>query len=659
MWSRAYNCEYFDEDRYLAFSVSLPNGDSKVYDQPVVAQGVAKDISHSLAKKTVAVRVDGVLSDMSVELKQNCSIELVTPDTAEGLDIIRHSTAHLLAHAVKRLYGNSVQVAIGPTIEDGFYYDFDSEKPFTPDDLNQIEKMMRKLIKEAINVERLVLTKEAAIKMFRDLGEHYKVEIIESLDDNQVISAYRQGDFIDLCRGPHIQTTAKLKAFKLTKISGSYWKGDANNRPLQRIYGTAWGSQDDLNAYLEQLKEAEKRDHRILAQSMDLYHTQPEAPGMVFWHAKGWRVFQNIIQYIRERLDEQDYQEVSTPTMMDQKLWVDSGHWEKFRDNMFVSEVSSRSFCVKPMNCPGNIQVYNKGLKSYRDLPIRMGEFGVVYRNEASGTLHGLMRLVEFTQDDAHVFCTESQLPSELETLISLVFSTYHDFGFKEIKVKMATRPDKRIGDDQVWDQSEASLRQALQDYGVDFEELPGEGAFYGPKIEFHLTDCLKRVWQCGTIQLDFSMPKRLGASYVDEAGQKVAPIMIHRAIFGSIERFMGILLEQYAGVLPLWLSPQPVVVCTITDRAKEYAQSCVSVLKQMKIHCQLDQRNEKVGYKVREHTLAKIPLIVILGDQEVEQKTLSVRQIGGKVTSGMKLSEFVDVILEHITHKKDTIDLS
>ncbi|MBF13147.1 MAG: threonine--tRNA ligase [Legionellales bacterium] len=643
----------------MTFSVTLPSGEHKSYHEPVTAIRVAKDISRSLAKKTVAIRLNGALVDLDCLIEDNCTLELVTEDSDEGLDVIRHSTAHLLAHAVKRLYGDQVKIAMGPTIEDGFYYDFDCQQSFTPEDLIKIEKMMQKLSKESIVTERLVLSKADARALFDDLGEPYKVEIVDSLQDDEVITAYRQGDFIDLCRGPHVQSTAKLKAFKLTKLAGSYWKGDAANQPLQRIYGTAWPSQDQLDNYLKQLQEAQRRDHRLLAQSMDLYHIQPDAPGMVFWHAKGWRVFQQIIAYIRNRLDEQDYEEVSTPTMLDQKLWIESGHWEKFCDNMFTSEVSSKSFCVKPMNCPGNIQVFNQGLKSYRDLPIRMGEFGVVYRNEASGTLHGLMRLVEFTQDDAHVFCTNAQLPSELEALIELVFSTYRDFGFEQIGVKMATRPEKRIGDDATWDQSENCLRQSLNDCGVSFEELPGEGAFYGPKIEFHLTDCLKRVWQCGTIQLDFSMPQRLSASYVDESGQKVPPIMIHRAIFGSIERFMGILLEHYAGVLPLWLSPQPIVVCTITDRAKPYAKSCINVFKQVKLCCQLDDRNEKLGYKVRQHTLAKIPFIVILGDQEVEGETLSIRQLDGTVTSGWQLSEFIDQVLDHMTRKACVVELS
>ena len=643
----------------MTICITLPNGSEKNYDEPVLAVQVAKDISHGLAKKAVAVRVDAELCDLDTMLRANCKVEIVTAESDEGLDIIRHSTAHLLAHAVKRLYGEKVKIAIGPTIEDGFYYDIDSQRPFSPDDLTSIEKAMKKLVKENLPVERMILSREEALKIFSDLGEDYKVEIIESLSADETISAYRQGDFIDLCRGPHVMSTGKIRAFKLTKIAGSYWRGDANNQSLQRIYGTAWDSESALTEYLEQIKEAEKRDHRLLAQTMDLYHLQEEAPGMIFWHAKGWRVFQKIITYIRGRLDEQDYDEVSTPVMMDQKLWVASGHWEVFADNMFSSIQKHRDFCIKPMNCPGNIQVFNQGLKSYRDLPVRMGEFGVVHRNEASGTLHGLMRLIQFTQDDAHIFCTPAQLASELHLLIDLVFTTYHDFGFENIGVKVATRPEKRIGDDSVWDQSESSLKEALRSYGVAFEELPGEGAFYGPKIEFHLTDCLKRVWQCGTIQLDFSMPDRLGASYVDETGTKKAPIMIHRAIFGSIERFMGILIEHYAGWLPLWLSPQPLVVCTITDRAIDHGRDCVKALRRLGIQCHLDQRNEKVGYKIREHTLAKVPLIAVIGDQEVANQTLAIRQYNGKSLGQWSLPQLIDALVTHISQRKNTMDFS
>jgi threonyl-tRNA synthetase len=562
-----------------------------------------------------------------------------------------------MAQAVQELYPGT-QVTIGPAIENGFYYDFARAEPFTPDDLNKIEKRMTEIIKRNLPIEREVWTREQAIKTFGDLGESYKVEIIEDIiPEGEELSIYRQGEWFDVCRGPHLPSTSKLpKAFKLMSVAGAYWRGDSNNPMLQRIYGTAWRNKDELKAYLHRLEEAEKRDHRKLGKAMNLFHSQEEAPGMVFWHDKGWRVYLQIQDYIRDKLRDHGYQEVHTPTVIDRSLWEKSGHWEKFQDDMFITESEKRTFAIKPMNCPAHIQIYNQGLKSYRDLPLRLAEFGSCHRNEPSGTLHGLMRVRGFVQDDAHIFCSEDQIIDEVSSFIDLLFEVYHDFGFDDVIIKFSTRPEKRVGDDAVWDRAEKALEEALNHKQLEWELQPGEGAFYGPKIEFSLKDCLDRVWQLGTIQLDFSMPDRLGATYVAEDGSKQTPVMLHRAILGSLERFIGILIEHYAGALPTWLAPEQAVVLNITDKHAEYARKVEETLKNQGVRVKSDLRNEKIGFKIREHTIQRVPYLLVVGDREAETDTVAVRTRSGKDLGSLSLQALSEGLTAEIASRGRTI---
>ncbi len=602
-------------------------------------------------KNALAVKINEKLYDLAEPCVSDGEIEIITPDTEDGLEILRHSMAHLMAHAVKTLYPDA-QVTIGPTIENGFYYDFHYPKGFNPEDLEKIERQMRKIVKAAHPLKREVIKREAAVELFESMGEHYKAQIISDLPEGEVITLYRQDDFVDLCRGPHVPNTRFLKAFKLTKVAGAYWRGDEKNEMLQRIYGTAWADEDQLQDYLRRIAEAEKRDHRKLAKVMDLFHMQDIAPGMVFWHDKGHRMYRNVIEDMRGRMRLDGYEEIATPLILDQSLWRCSGHWDKFRDDMFVTKADDRTFCVKPMNCPGGLQVFNTGLKSYRDLPLKVGEFGFVHRNEGSGALHGLMRLRAFTQDDAHVFCTESQLGQEVTSLIDFVYNTYKDYGFNSIIIKVATRPEKRIGTDEEWDLGEKALMDACTDKKIPFEIAPGEGAFYGPKIEFHLKDSIGRIWQCGTIQVDYSMPERLDATYISAKGQKTVPIMVHRAIFGSIERFLAILLEHYGGILPLWLAPVQVLVAGVSDQFESYAKEIKDTLFKRGIHAEFDSRSEKLGLKIRESTLRKVPYMIIVGEKEITNNTISVRCVNGKQKADLKLDEFIQLIEKEITTK-------
>ncbi len=631
--------------------ITLPDGSQRQFDHPVTVHGIALSIGEGLARATLAGKVNDKLVDASFLIDDDAEVAIITPKDEEGLEIIRHSAAHLLAQAVKELFPEA-QITIGPVIEDGFYYDIAYERSFTPEDLEAIEKKMKALVKQDIPVERTVMGREEAIKLFRDLGEEYKAEIIESIPEGEELSLYRQGDFIDLCRGPHVPSTGKIKAFKLTKLAGAYWRGDSNNEMLQRIYGTAWADKKDLKAYLHRLEEAEKRDHRKLAKQLDLFHIQPEAPGMIFWHDKGWIIFKQVENYIRDKIRIHGYEEVHTPELVDRSLWEKSGHWDKFRDDMFTTHSENRDYAVKPMNCPCHVQIYNQGIKSYRDLPLRMAEFGSCHRNEASGTLHGLMRLRNFVQDDAHIFCTEDQIQSEVSGFIDLLYEVYEDFGFKDIIIKLSTRPEQRVGSDEVWDKAEKALEQALNDKNLDWQLQPGEGAFYGPKIEFSLKDCIGRVWQCGTIQVDFSMPGRLGAEYVAEDGSRQTPVMLHRAILGSLERFIGILIEEHAGAFPTWLAPVQVVVINITDSQAEYASNVTETLKKQGFRIISDLRNEKIGLKIREHTLQRVPYMLVTGDREVENKTVAVRTREGRDLGVMTLEEFSELLQRDIaTH--------
>ena len=636
-------------------SITLPDGSQRHFDHPVSVLDVAADIGPGLAKATLAGKVDGRLVDASYVIANDAQLSIVTERDAEGVDVIRHSTAHLLAQAVKQLYPDA-QVTIGPVIEDGFYYDFAYPQGFTPDDLAAIEKRMQELAEQDLPVERSVMPREVAIEYFRGLGEEYKARIIEDIPKGEDLSLYRQGDFTDLCRGPHVPSTGKLKAFKLMKLAGAYWRGDSNNEMLQRVYGTAWANKKDLKEYLHRLEEAEKRDHRRLGRQLDLFHAQDEAPGMVFWHDNGWTVYQAVEQYVRRLLKEHDYKEVKTPQVVDRSLWEKSGHWEKFRDGMFTTESEKRVYAVKPMNCPCHVQIFNQGLKSYRDLPLRMAEFGSCHRNEPSGTLHGLMRVRSFTQDDAHIFCREDQIQSEVSQFIDLLFAVYRDFGFNEVLVKLSTRPEQRVGSDEVWDKAEHALEKALNNKGLAWDLQPGEGAFYGPKIEFSLKDCLGRVWQCGTIQVDFSMPGRLDAHYIDEDGSKKVPVMLHRAILGSMERFIGILIEEFAGAFPAWLAPCQAMVMGITDRHADYAQEIEKSLKDQGFRANSDLRNEKIGFKIREHTLQKIPYLLIVGDKEVENRTVAVRTRNGKDLGSMTLSAFMEGLSTEIASRGRTV---
>jgi threonyl-tRNA synthetase len=621
--------------------ITLPDGSRRSFDNPVSIMDVANDIGAGLARATLAGKVDGELVDASHIIDSDVELAIVTDKNEEGLEIIRHSTAHLLAQAVKQLYPET-QVTIGPVIENGFYYDFARPEPFTESDLEKIEKKMKELVKQDILVERSVMPREAAIDFFADMGETYKAQIIEAIPHGEELSLYRQGDFIDLCRGPHVPSTSKLKAFKLMKVAGAYWRGDSKNEMLTRIYGTAWTNKKELKAYLHRLEEAEKRDHRKLGRQLNLFHTQEEAPGMIFWHDHGWTIYQQVEQYIRQKLREHDYQEVRTPQVVDRVLWEKSGHWDKFGDVMFTTHSENRDYAVKPMNCPCHVQIFNQGLKSYRDLPLRMAEFGSCHRNEPSGTLHGLMRVRNFVQDDAHIFCTEDQIQDEVSAFIDLLYGVYADFGFNEIIIRLSTRPEQRVGTDEVWDKAEHALERALNDKVIDWDLQPGEGAFYGPKIEFSLKDSIGRVWQCGTIQVDFSMPGRLDANYIAEDGSKQVPVMLHRAILGSLERFIGILIEQHTGAFPLWLAPIQAVVMDITDKQAEYVTNIEKTLKNHGIRAIADLRNEKIGFKIREHTLQKIPYMLVVGDREVENSTVAVRTRSGEDLGSISINELI-----------------
>jgi threonyl-tRNA synthetase len=621
-------------------NVTLPDGSVRSFEAPVSVAQVAASIGPGLAKAALAGRVNGKLVDTSFVMDADSQLAIITDKDADGLDLIRHSTAHLLAYAVKELFPDA-QVTIGPVIEDGFYYDFSYKRPFTPEDLEAIEKKMAELAKKDIPVERSVMPRDEAVKFFKNMGEAYKAEIIASIPTNEDISLYREGDFIDLCRGPHVPSTGKLKHFKLMKLAGAYWRGDSKNEMLQRVYGTAWATKDDLAAYLHRLEEAEKRDHRKLAKLLDLFHMQDEAPGMVFWHPNGWVIWQQVEQYMRQKFVEYGYQEVRTPAVMDKTLWEKSGHWDNYRENMFTTASENRDYAVKPMNCPGHVQIFNSGLHSYRDLPLRLAEFGACHRNEPSGALHGIMRVRGFTQDDAHIFCTEDQIEQEVADFIVMLQKVYADFGFNDVLVKLSTRPEKRVGSDESWDKAEASLDAALRKNGLEFDLQPGEGAFYGPKIEFTLKDSLGRLWQCGTIQLDFNLPVRLGAEFVDEDNGRKPPVMLHRAILGSMERFIGILIEHHAGNFPAWLAPVQAVVLNISDGQAGYAQKVTETLRKAGIRAIADLSNNKITYKIREHSLQKLPYILVVGDKEVATETVAVRARGNQDLGVMSVNDF------------------
>jgi threonyl-tRNA synthetase len=622
--------------------IRLPDGAIKSFPQPVTVAEVAASIGSGLARAALAGRVDGKLVDTSYRIDADADLAIITDRDAAGLELLRHSTAHLLAHAVKELFPDA-QVTIGPVIEDGFYYDFSYKRPFTPEDLEAIEKRMGKIARRDLKVERRVWERSQAIQFFKDQGEHYKAQIIESIPGDEAISLYQQDNFTDLCRGPHVPSTGKLKVFKLMKVAGAYWRGDSRNEMLQRIYGTAWAKKEDLDAYLHRLEEAEKRDHRKLGKQLDLFHLQDEAPGMVFWHPNGWVIWQQIEQYMRRLLARNGYQEVRTPQVVDRSLWERSGHWENYRDLMFTTESEKRDYAVKPMNCPGAVLIFNQGIKSYRDLPLRLAEFGSCHRNEPSGALHGIMRVRGFVQDDAHIFCTEAQVQSEAAAFIELLRRIYRDFGFEEILIKLATRPAKRIGADESWDRAEAALGQALDDQGLEWQPSPGEGAFYGPKIEFSLKDSLARVWQCGTLQLDFELPGRLGAEYVAADNSRRTPVMLHRAILGSMERFIGILIEHHAGAMPLWLAPAQAVVLNISEGQLTYAADLAERLRGAGVRAIADLRNEKITFKIREHSLQKLPYQLIVGDKEVAAGAVAVRTRGGGDLGQMPVQALVE----------------
>ena len=622
--------------------ITLPDGSTRSFEQPVTIAEVALGIGAGLARAALAGKVNGQLVDTSHLITQDAALAIVTDKDADGLEIIRHSTAHLLAYAVKELFPDA-QVTIGPVIENGFFYDFSYHRPFTPDDLSAIEKRMAELAKKDFPVTRKVLSRDDAVGYFKSINEHYKAEIIASIPADQDVSLYTEGDFTDLCRGPHVPSTGKLKAFKLMKLAGAYWRGDSKNEMLQRIYGTAWAKKEELDAYLHQLEEAEKRDHRKLAKQLDLFHMQDEAPGMVFWHPKGWTLWQVIEQYMRRVYLDNGYQEVRCPQIIDRVLWEKSGHWEHFKAGMFTTESEKREYAIKPMNCPGHIQVFNSDLRSYRELPLRYGEFGSCHRNEPSGGLHGLMRVRGFVQDDGHIFCTEGQIESEVTAFNALVLKVYRDFGFNEVAVKLALRPESRVGSDEIWDKSEDALRAALRASGTAWEELPGEGAFYGPKIEFHIKDAIGRSWQCGTVQVDFSMPGRLGAEFVDEDNTRKTPVMLHRAILGSLERFIGMLIEHHAGAFPMWLAPIQLVVMNISQAQEQYATLVAQQLRAAGLRVQLDLRNEKITYKIREHSLQKLPYQLILGDKEVAAELVAVRTRSGEDLGQMTLAALLE----------------
>ena len=624
--------------------VTLPDGSSRSFEQSVSVAAVAADIGAGLAKAALAGKVDGRMVDTSYMIDRDVNLAIITGKSDEALELIRHDAAHVMAQAVQELYPGT-QVTIGPAIEDGFYYDFAREEPFTPADLQKIEDRMREIVGRDLPIEREVWDREQAKTTFGDIGESYKVQIIEDIiPEGEEVSIYRQGDWFDVCRGPHLPSTGKLpKAFKLMKLAGAYWRGDSDNPMLQRIYGTAWRSKDELKDYLHRLEEAEKRDHRKIGKALDLFHSQDEAPGMVFWHNRGWTIYLTVQQYIRDKLRDHGYQEVHTPQVIDRSLWEKSGHWDKFGDMIFTTHSENRDYAIKPMNCPAHIQIYNHGLKSYRDLPLRLAEFGSCHRNEPSGTLHGLMRVRNFVQDDAHIFCTEEQILSEVLAFNDLLFEVYRDFGFNEVLVKLSTRPEKRVGSDELWDKAEKSLEDALSQSGLDWELQPGEGAFYGPKIEYSLRDCLNRVWQLGTIQLDFSMPGRLGATYIAEDNSKQVPVMLHRAILGSIERFIGILIEHHAGSFPMWLSPVQAVVMNITDRQADFCREVAKSLLDKGFRAELDLRNEKIGFKIREHTLQRTPYLLVVGDREMENRSVALRTRSGEDLGSVPLDQLIE----------------
>jgi len=624
--------------------VTLPDGTVKSFDQSLSVADVASSIGSGLAKAALAGEVDGQLVDTSFLIKSDVELAIITNKDDKALEVIRHSTAHLLAQATQQLYPKA-QVTIGPVIDNGFYYDFAYKKGFTEEDLAKIEKNMKVIVKQNLPIQRLEMKREDAIELFKSMGEHYKAEIIESIPANEVLSLYKQGDFIDLCRGPHVPSTSKLKVFKLMKLAGAYWRGDSNNEMLQRVYGTAWENKKDLEDYLYRLEEAEKRDHRKIGKVQDLFHTQEEAPGMVFWHPKGWTLYQLIVQYMSQVYRDNGYLEVHTPEILDRTLWEKSGHWDKFGDSMFTTHSESRDYAIKPMNCPGHVQIYKHSLKSYRDLPLRLAEFGSCHRNEPSGTLHGIMRVRNFVQDDAHIFCTPEQIQSEVSNFIDLTFEVYKHFGFENIDIKLSTRPEVRVGSDEAWDKAEAALAEALNAKEIEWELQEGEGAFYGPKVEFVLKDCLDREWQCGTIQADFSMPERLGAQYIAEDGSKQTPIMLHGVKVGSIERFIGILIEHYEGAFPSWLAPIQAVILNITQKQEEFAEKVEKKLKKQGLRVISDLRNEKIGYKIREHSMQRYPYILVVGDREVENNQISVRQRGGQDLGSMSLEALIELI--------------
>ncbi len=623
-------------------NITLPDGSRRPFEHPVTVAEVAASIGAGLAKAALGGKVDGRLVDTSFLIEQDAALEIVTDKHPDALDVLRHSTAHLLAQAVQRLHPGA-QVTIGPVVDNGFYYDFAYERPFTPEDLPAIEAEMQKIVKEALPVSRSVKSRDEAVAFFRGLGEHYKAEIIESIPANEDLSLYSQGEFTDLCRGPHVPDTGKLRAFKLMKVAGAYWRGDSNNQMLSRIYGTAWLNDKDLKAYLTQLEEAEKRDHRKIAKALDLFHLQEEGPGLVFWHPKGWSLWQVVEQHMRQVYRDSGYQEVRCPQILDVSLWKRSGHWDNYKDNMFFTESEKRTYAVKPMNCPGHVQIFNQGLHSYRDLPIRYGEFGGCHRNEPSGALHGILRVRGFTQDDGHIFCTPDQVEAEVTAFHQQALKVYRDFGFGEPAIKIALRPENRLGDDATWDRAEDALRSSLRSAGVQWEELPGEGAFYGPKIEYHLRDAIGRTWQLGTMQVDFMMPGRLGAEYVDEHSTRQHPVMLHRAIVGSMERFIGILIENHAGAFPAWLAPVQAVVMNITDAQAAYVGEVRKTLANQGFRVAADLRNEKIGYKIREHTLQKVPYLLVAGDRERDNGHVSVRTRSGEDLGTMPLQDFID----------------
>ena len=637
--------------------VTLPDGSKREFNSPVTVGDVAASIGAGLARAALAGKVNGKLVDLSHPITENSTVSIVTDKDPEGLEIIRHSTSHLMAQAVKELYPQA-QITIGPVIENGFYYDFSLPKHLTNEDLPLIEKKMDEIVKRDLPIVREEMDRDEAVKYFNSIGEHYKAEIIGSIPAGETISLYRQGDYVDLCRGPHVPSTGRLRVHKLMKLAGAYWRGDSKNEMLQRIYGTAWAKKDDMAAYLHMLEEAEKRDHRRLGKELDLFHFQEEAPGLIFWHARGWALWQQVEQYTRRVYQDNGYQEVKAPQLLDRSLWEKSGHWSKYKENMFTTESENRYYALKPMNCPGHIQIFNSAVRSYRDLPIRYGEFGACHRNEPSGSLHGLMRVRGFTQDDGHIFCTEDQILSECTAYTKLVQKVYADYGFTDISYKIATRPEKRIGDDATWDKAEKALMDALDASGIKYDILPGEGAFYGPKIEYHLRDSLGRGWQCGTIQVDFQMPSRLGAEYVTESNGRATPVMLHRAIVGSLERFIGMLLEHYAGQLPPWLAPVQVAVANITDDQADYAQEVVSMLKKAGLRAEADLRNGKITYKIRELSLQKLPYILVVGAKEKAEGKVAVRVRGGKDLGAMSVEDFIKLVQEDVATRRNVNEI-